>query len=281
MLTLYREVVGAVVLFCAARWNGLQVSALQVPVLRHCAASGLVYALIRLSVVFALHDGGANITAALVPLCPVLTLGLSLALGLETMQARTRSGVVMLGGLVLCVTCSALMAVVKGPLAFGNPATGTSAPTSPTSGVLWMIVNTALSAAVQVHNKRILATGLPVIHMLAAISFFCVVCLIPLTAAVAHVPKMWLPTGWLIVACVYSGIFPTAVNNILMSRANKHLGPTVANLWLPLQPVITCALDFVTLGDAVYVGQLLCGLGVNAGLILAIWGKHEQGKVAA
>jgi hypothetical protein len=35
-------------------------------------------------------------------------------------------------------------------------------------------------------------------------------------------------------------------------------------------------LDYLTLGDAVYVGQLVCSLGVNAGLIASIWGKHAQ-----
>lgn len=42
-----------------------------------------------------------------------------------------------------------------------------------------------------------------------------------------------------------------------MARANKHLGPTAANLYMPLQPVTTVFIDYMTLGDAVYVANIV------------------------
>lgn len=275
VLTLYRELIGTAVLLAAARLTEGRLS-VATPQLRQCALSGAFYALIRLSVVFALADGGADLTAALVPLVPVMTLGLSLVLGLERLRARTTSGVVLIVGMALCVLSASLMATVKGPLAFGRPMAGDHAPLSPAAGVLWMLVNTSLSACVQVHNKRILAAGVPVVTMNACICAFCCMFLLPMTIVAAHSPRQWVPTPWLMLAVIYSGIFPTAVNNVLLSRANLKLGPTVTNLWLPLQPVTTMVLDYLTLGDAVYVGQLVCSLGVNAGLIASIWGKHAQ-----
>ena len=278
VLTLYRELIGTAVLLAAARWIDKSLTVAK-PQLRQCALSGALFALIRLSVVFALNDGGADLTAALVPLVPVMTLGLSLLLRMERLRARTTSGVVLIVGMALCVLSASLMAAVKGPLAFGKPMAGSHAPLRPASGVLWMLVNTSLSACVQVHNKRILAAGVPVFTMTACISAFCVLFLVPLTFIAAHSPRQWVPTPWLMLAALYSGIFPTAVNNVLLSRANLTLGPTVTNLWLPLQPVTTMVLDYVTLGDAVYVGQLVCSLGVNAGLVMAIWGKHAQDEL--
>jgi hypothetical protein len=84
----------------------------------------------------------------------------------------------------------------------------------------------------------------------------------------------WRPDGWMLGACVYSGVFATAVNNVLLARVTRRLGPTTANLYMPLQPLTTVLIDYLTLGDAVYLANLLCGLGVMAGLVLAVVGKH-------
>jgi hypothetical protein len=93
----------------------------------------------------------------------------------------------------------------------------------------------------------------------------------------------WRPDGWMLAACVYSGVFATAVNNVLLARVTRRLGPTTANLYMPLQPLTTVLIDFLTLGDAVYLANLLCGLGVMAGLVLAVVGKHasDAGRDAA
>jgi hypothetical protein len=82
-------------------------------------------------------------------------------------------------------------------------------------------------------------------------------------------------------ACAYSGLAATAVNNVLLARANRHLGPTVANLYMPLQPLTTVLIDYCTLGDAVYAANVVCGLGVAAGLVLAVAGKHSGGSGGA
>jgi hypothetical protein len=74
------------------------------------------------------------------------------------------------------------------------------------------------------------------------------------------------------------------VNNVLLARANRHLGPTVANLYMPLQPLTTVLIDYLTLGDAVYAANVACGIGVIAGLVLAVGGKHSadtDGKTGA
>ena len=78
----------------------------------------------------------------------------------------------------------------------------------------------------------------------------------------------------MLAACIYSGLFATAINNVLLARANRRLGPTVANLYMPLQPLTTVVVDFLTLNDAVYLAPMLCAVGVMAGLVLAVVGKQ-------
>ncbi len=87
----------------------------------------------------------------------------------------------------------------------------------------------------------------------------------------------WRPDGWVLAACVYSGVFATGLNNVLLARVTRRLGPTVANLYMPLQPATTVLIDYLTLGDAVYLATVLCSVGVVAGLVLAVLGKQRSG----
>jgi len=82
-------------------------------------------------------------------------------------------------------------------------------------------------------------------------------------------------------ACLYSGLMATAVNNVLLARVCRRLGPTAANQWMPLQPLSTAFIDFLTLGDAFYAANLVCGFGVVAGLVLAVGGKQRAAALAA
>ena len=47
----------------------------------------------------------------------------------------------------------------------------------------------------------------------------------------------------------------------------------MATMYVPLQPLFTAVLDFAFLGDAFYLANLVCGLGVVAGLALVKAGK--------
>lgn len=79
-------------------------------------------------------------------------------------------------------------------------------------------------------------------------------------------------------ACLYAGLFATALNNVMIGRANRALGPTVATFYMPLQPVLTVFLDYIAVNDAVYLGNLGCAAGVAAGLVAAVSGRHAGGR---
>ena len=68
----------------------------------------------------------------------------------------------------------------------------------------------------------------------------------------------WRADRHVLFAALFGGLFATAANNVLLARANKHLGSTVANLYAPVQPMLTAVIDYVVLGDAVYVANAVC-----------------------
>ena len=269
--------------------------------LRRFAAAGAIFAGIRLSILAALSASGPDVTAAITPLTPVKTLGLTLALRMETLAPRTPAGAAQLGGMFLCCFAAVLMGIsaLRGPRLFGTVLSGAHAPSNVAAGVAWMLLNTLLSAAVQVVNKRTLAR-FPTVSTTAAVAAFAVLFLLRarprrcmLRVAVCTDPQhllrtcfaapaaalapaaAWRPDAWMLAACVYSGVAATGVNNVLLARANSRLGPTLANFYMPVQPLTTVIIDYFTLGDAVYLANLLCGLGVAAGMALAVLGKHR------
>jgi drug/metabolite transporter (DMT)-like permease len=133
------------------------------------ALAGAIFAAIRLTILAALSNAGPDITAAITPVTPIATLCLALALRMETLPLRTRAGAAQVAGMLLCTLTAGLMGFLRGPRLFGAPPVGAHAPANVPLGVAWMLLNTLLSAAVQIVNKRTLAT-FPTVSTTAAVA---------------------------------------------------------------------------------------------------------------
>jgi hypothetical protein len=93
----------------------------------------------------------------------------------------------------------------------------------------------------------------------------------------ATVPaSAWWVDGSVLAAVFFGGLLATAMNNIFLARANKRLGPLVATMYVPVQPLCTAVLDYIFLGDAFYLCNLVCGVGVITGLMLVKTGKVKE-----
>ena len=78
------------------------------------------------------------------------------------------------------------MGFLRGPLLFGTPPQGAHAPTHVALGVAWMMINTLLSAVVQIVNKRTLAL-FPTVSTTAGVAAFAVLFLNRASRCVATV----------------------------------------------------------------------------------------------
>ena len=213
-------------------------------------------------------------TAAITPATPVITLVATLALGMETLRLHAPSGMLQVAGLSLCSVSACAMAFLKGPILFGKPPSGAHAPTNIPLGASFMLFNCVISAMVQIVNKKALALY-PLLSSTACVEAFAVSWL-GLIAAASAPRKDWWVDGSVAAAVIFGGLLATAMNNILLARANKRLGPLVANMYVPVQPLTTATLDFIFLGDAFYAGNFVCGVGVISGLVLCKLGKVRE-----
>lgn len=277
VLSLFREIIGFLALAALALVldKGLR-PRLTRRLVSLFALSGLLSALIRVTIICALQHAGPNVTAAIVPATPVLTLLAGIATGMEKLDVHAPSGELQAAGLALTAVCATAMGIWKGPLLFGDPPTGAHAPNNVPLGASFMLFNCVVSSLVQIVNKKALAEY-PLLSCTACVEFFAV-CWLSLIAGFDAPARDWWIDGSVIGACLFGGLLATAANNIFIARANKRLGPLVANLYVPVQPVTTAILDYVVLGDAFYLSNMMCGVGVVSGLILVKMGKMQSLK---
>ncbi|KAK3282848.1 hypothetical protein CYMTET_9433 [Cymbomonas tetramitiformis] len=237
---------------------------------------GLFTGLARLTVVQGVKLAGPTIAAAIMPTSPVVAFGLCLMAGAEKLQLGTKHGALQVIGLIVSVTAASMIAVMPGgPLVFGAPHDASSTtehlPNNIPLGVLVLVANTVAASANTIIQRSVLQD----LSLSVTITLQTVFSLMwQLLLAFTVLPwSSWRMDWKVAIAVLYTGIFPTAVNNLIMANANQHVSPTVLYAFMPLQPVFTGVLDLLIFYDPVYLSSFICSGGIFLGLALYIKGK--------
>ncbi|KAK3262102.1 hypothetical protein CYMTET_29021 [Cymbomonas tetramitiformis] len=114
--------------------------------LRLCAISGLCTAFARVAICVGVGMAGPVISAAVMPITPLVTFGLSLMLQVETVQPFAASGALQLVGLFVSVVAAVLICVdTGGPVVLGATDSASDSPGAGTNvsyGTIICIANT-------------------------------------------------------------------------------------------------------------------------------------------
>lgn len=243
--------------------------------------------------------------AAFQPAIPVFTFILATMMGVETVNVLKTEGQAKVGGALVCISGAIILVLFKGPALLGyvdhvpmqhNEAIAGVQPevlgwmfTSFATvgidswhlGVLCLLGNCICFAAFLTIQAPVLAKYPANLSVTAYSYLFGVLFMVATAVLTNNELTNWSLTRSDVWAVLYAGTINSALNYGLMTWSNKILGPALVALYNPLQPAATAFLSKIFLGNPIYLGSILGGLLIIAGLYLVTWATYREKRQAA
>ncbi|KAK0581919.1 hypothetical protein LWI29_019586 [Acer saccharum] len=97
------------------------------------------------------------------------------------------------------------------------------------------------------------------------------------TVLIQHKPAAWSITSAIdFLSIIYSGVVCCGLTLFLQLYCIRHKGPVFVTIFNPLSTVMVTTLAYFVVGEKLYMGRILGGAIVIAGLYALLWGKEKD-----
>ncbi|KAJ7557818.1 hypothetical protein O6H91_04G011600 [Diphasiastrum complanatum] len=226
---------------------------------------------------------GSNLTspafaASVQPTIPVFTFFLAFVMGTEQLDWFRWDGIAKVAGLVITVAGATIMTLYTGPALLEHDLSVQKMMSRKQS---IEPVGMLIFSSFQLESKHV-ACGNGLSHWELSLHGYlsCLSGFMTLTGIFTVKDSSdWILSNSAIFSVIFAGLVASAINYWLQTWSNKILGPSIVALYAPPQPLFSSIFSRAVLGSPFYLGSILGGALIIAGLYCVVWGQRVSERL--